>query len=36
MKISRFLLAAAFLALGATAFAGGPGEADTSLTGLYL
>ena len=41
MKISRFLLAAAFLAMGAmafaaTAFAEGPGEADTSLTGLYL
>ena len=43
MKISRFLPAAALLALGATAFAAtafaenpGPGEADTSLTGLYL
>ncbi len=41
MKISRFLLAAAFLAVGAmafaaTAFAESPGEADTSLTGLYL
>lgn len=36
MKISRSLLAAALLALSATAFAGGPGEADTSLSGLYL
>ncbi len=41
MKISRFLLAAALLAMGATAFAAtafadGPGEADTSLQGLYL
>ena len=41
MRISRFALAAALFAMGATAFAatafaGGPGEADATLEGLYL